>query len=301
MRVHMMRRAGNVRPVQQKVRPQSRAPLTYTERAEPFKPVRGVETLLELQRQYGNRYVQRVLNLTGKVEGEAEASSDVIQRWRFGAGAVAGEPNFRPVVLARRPRVRAAMRLLGRIVSNRRCQNYFRDNCPGGRANTLRDLYRRMRVWELRERGSLGGNSGDNVAYEDPYIYRIGRWAIVATILHELMHMCGLGTTEANELACERAVERCRTYTPFIESVSPRSGPVGTVVTITGFGFGLAQGSTDRVEFNGVDAGRAIRWQYTHDVGSEIRIRVPAGARTGSLVVINNRVRSNVFRFTVTP
>jgi hypothetical protein len=240
-----------------------------------------------------------VVQQNSKSNTRQSKSVDVVQTWGWGSGTVAGEPNFRPVVRSHRPRVRAAMRILRQIVRSRRCRNYFRDHCPGGTAATLRNLYRRMRVWGLHERGSLGGNSGDNVSYEEPYIYRVGRFSIAATLLHELMHMCGIGTTAANERTCEAAVERCRAYTPFVEYVRPRRARAGSIVRIVGYGFGLSQGSADRVMFNRINAGRAISWGYSHGVGSEIRIRVPARARSGWIVVINNNVRSNRYRFRV--
>jgi hypothetical protein len=47
--------------------------------------------LLQLQRQYGNRYVQRVVDLARKADGEPEMSSgveEVIQRNRGGGQAL---------------------------------------------------------------------------------------------------------------------------------------------------------------------------------------------------------------------
>jgi len=41
------------------------------------RPTRGAQSLLQLQRQYGNRYVQRVLALARKADGEAEAAPEV--------------------------------------------------------------------------------------------------------------------------------------------------------------------------------------------------------------------------------
>ena len=55
------------------------------------RPSRAGQSLLQLQRQYGNRYVQRVLALARKGTGEAEAAPDVeqaIQRVRGGGQAL---------------------------------------------------------------------------------------------------------------------------------------------------------------------------------------------------------------------
>ena len=48
-------------------------------RATNGRPSRAGQSLLRLQRQYGNRYVQRVLALAGKGTGEAEAAPEVEQ------------------------------------------------------------------------------------------------------------------------------------------------------------------------------------------------------------------------------
>ena len=48
-------------------------------RATNGRPSRAGQSLLQLQRQYGNRYVQRVLALAGKSTGEAEAAPEVEQ------------------------------------------------------------------------------------------------------------------------------------------------------------------------------------------------------------------------------
>ena len=62
------------------------------------RPSRAVQSLLQLQRHYGNRYVQRVLALTKKGSGEVEAAPDVeqaIQRSRGGGQALDSEARTR--------------------------------------------------------------------------------------------------------------------------------------------------------------------------------------------------------------
>lgn len=68
---------------------------------------------------------------------------------------------------------------------------------------------------------------------------------------------------------------------------------------INGMGFGPSQGPADRVEFNGVDTGRASLWEYTTPALGHIQVRVPAMATSGPVIVFNNRVRSNELQFTV--
>ncbi|HLJ29310.1 MAG TPA: IPT/TIG domain-containing protein [Candidatus Angelobacter sp.] len=77
-------------------------------------------------------------------------------------------------------------------------------------------------------------------------------------------------------------------------SLSPVSGPVGTVVTITGTGLGMTQG-TSTITFNGISA-TAASWSATQIVTS-----VPAGATTGPVVVTVGGLHSNAVNFTVTP
>ncbi len=81
---------------------------------------------------------------------------------------------------------------------------------------------------------------------------------------------------------------------PVITSIFPSSGRVGTQVTITGENFGSTQGNST-VTFNGVDAGSADSWSDT-----EIKIKVPLGAKTGSVVVtVCGQASNNDKTFTV--
>lgn len=82
---------------------------------------------------------------------------------------------------------------------------------------------------------------------------------------------------------------------PNITGISPTSGPVGTVVTISGSNFGLTQG-TSTVTF-GINNTAATPTSW--GVGSII-VPVPAGANTGPVVVTVGGVNSNGVVFTVT-
>ncbi len=74
--------------------------------------------------------------------------------------------------------------------------------------------------------------------------------------------------------------------TPSIASLSPDSGPVGTLVTITGTNFGATQG-TSTVALNGTIA-TPTSWSAT-----SIVVTVPAGTTTGNVVVTASGVASN--------
>src|SRR5208283_3594150 len=77
-----------------------------------------------------------------------------------------------------------------------------------------------------------------------------------------------------------------------IMGLSPTSGAIGTVVTITGTNFGATQG-TSAVAFNGT-AGTPTSWS-----GTSITVAVPVGATTGNVVATVAGVASNGANFTV--
>jgi len=81
---------------------------------------------------------------------------------------------------------------------------------------------------------------------------------------------------------------------PNIASISPFVGGVGTPVTITGTGFGAAQG-TSTVGFNGTLA-TPTSWSVTSIVAP-----LPPGATSGNVVVTVGSVASNGVNFSVTP
>ncbi len=79
-----------------------------------------------------------------------------------------------------------------------------------------------------------------------------------------------------------------------IEFLSPVASPVGTAITIQGYGFQPTQG-TSTVTFNGVTA-TPTSWN-----DASIVVAVPAGATTGNMVVTVGGVASNGLNFTVLP
>jgi len=101
---------------------------------------------------------------------------------------------------------------------------------------------------------------------------------------------------------------------PYISGLEPRSGPPGTLVTITGINFGLDRG-TARAEFAWIpgdrtkilpDLGRGDMLpalEYNQDYVSwedrEVRVRVPDGASSGSLRVVTDKGESNSIYFEV--
>jgi hypothetical protein len=80
--------------------------------------------------------------------------------------------------------------------------------------------------------------------------------------------------------------------TPTLVSVSPSSGEIGTVVTISGTSFGASQASST-VTFNGTSATPST-WSAT-----SVGVPVPTGATTGNVVVSVAGLVSNGMQFTV--
>ena len=79
-----------------------------------------------------------------------------------------------------------------------------------------------------------------------------------------------------------------------VTGLNTNSGPVGAPVTITGTGFGAAQGSST-VTFNGATA-VISSWS-----ASGISVTVPSGATSGNIVVTVSGASSNGANFTVLP
>jgi hypothetical protein len=82
---------------------------------------------------------------------------------------------------------------------------------------------------------------------------------------------------------------------PSITSLTPNSGPVGTMVTIAGSNFGATQGNST-VLFKGTGVSATVNsWSNT-----SIVVIVPTGATTGNVTVTVNGALSNGVTFTVT-
>lgn len=233
-------------------------------------------------------------------------SNKIQCRLQYGAGNVAGDANFVEVPQNQRARVNAALDIIDTVARERRCQNYFRNNSAGN--ETLANLMARVRVWEYADEraGYLGVTDavgGNNISY-DPYVYRIGRWFIASTLIHEMMHAAGV----ADERTCEMAPDECYVFTPFvISAITPTRARIGDILTLnSAFSIGPSQGPLDKIEFNGIDAGRAVQWTYISTAAEHhalIRVRVPGGLAPGTVnvVVTNSNVRSNPRGFTLIP
>ncbi|WP_340105895.1 eCIS core domain-containing protein [Rhodohalobacter sp. 8-1] len=228
-----------------------------------------------------------------------------IQRAPALGAAAPAAANWQVVPNSHQDRVNAALDLVGTVVNNRRCQTYFEDNCTDGRgANSLQHAYDNAVVFNLNTNDSTYGSSLNNtndIAYNNT-AYNTGRWFLASTLLHEMFHTCDPAIDAQDEIDAENAVEACRLYTPILSSVSPAIASVGDTVTLRGISFGASQGNNDKVYFNNLDAGAATSWGYAGAAGSsqgQIDIKVPAGATSGTIKVVNNGIASNEKPFTV--
>lgn len=87
-----------------------------------------------------------------------------------------------------------------------------------------------------------------------------------------------------------------RVQLPVLSSVSPSSGPVGSLIVLTGANFGLVRGGSS-VVFRAEGSGREIPaderdFDYESWGDGEIRVRIPDGAGTGSVFVRTERGES---------
>jgi hypothetical protein len=91
-------------------------------------------------------------------------------------------------------------------------------------------------------------------------------------------------------LCCGRAYAQA----PSITGLSPTSGPVGTLVTITGSNFGATQGSST-IALNGATA-TVVSW-----AAASITATVPSGASSGAFSVTVSGTPASSASFTITP
>lgn len=107
-----------------------------------------------------------------------------------------------------------------------------------------------------------------------------------------------IGQGSATITACDGSVCGSTVITvfgpPSITNLSPTSGPVGSLVTVTGTNFGSTQ-ATSTLTFNGTIATTIMSWSP-----SSITTLVPNGATTGNVVVVVDGIASSGLNFAVT-
>lgn len=91
-----------------------------------------------------------------------------------------------------------------------------------------------------------------------------------------------------------RASFRLTVTSPWVQSISPRSGRTNTLVTVTGSNFGAARGNSS-VRIGGTPVSSYSSWSNT-----AIDLRIPVNARPGGLAVWTSEGRSNSIHLEVT-
>lgn len=105
--------------------------------------------------------------------------------------------NIRAVPANERKRVLAAIRLVEEVTENprrfRKCHGFFKRKCPKGTSRTLRAVSRRARIWRITDDScdARGAVNGSIIAYTSDG-YDSGERRLATTLLHELMHNCGI-------------------------------------------------------------------------------------------------------------
>jgi unsaturated rhamnogalacturonyl hydrolase len=126
--------------------------------------------------------------------------------------------------------------------------------------------------------------SAERPAYEDRNVTSTGTYNSTFTISPPRAWVSGVATFKVGQGTVPVA--------PYIASLSPTSGPIGTLVTIAGTNFGTVQGT---VNLNGTPS-PATNWSP-----SSITVAVPTGANSGNVVVTAGGLPSNGVTFTVLP
>jgi hypothetical protein len=122
-----------------------------------------------------------------------------IQRMSIGQGRPPANWGFRirPVPANERKRVLAAIGIVEAIATSprrhKRCHGLYAKHCPNGQPNTLREIVRRARIWKITDSTAVarGDVNGPIIAYTDEG-YSDGARGLAQTLLHELMHNCGI-------------------------------------------------------------------------------------------------------------
>ena len=91
-----------------------------------------------------------------------------------------------------------------------------------------------------------------------------------------------------------RAAARLTITSPWIRSISPRSGRTNTFVTVSGQNFGSSQGNSS------VRIGTTAIPSFSNWSNSTIRFRIPVNARSGNLTVRTSEGTSNALSLEVT-
>ncbi len=82
------------------------------------------------------------------------------------------------------------------------CHDFYEKNCPGGTASSLQDTFNQAVLWKADRKGALAfaDAPGTNIAYTQSG-YRSGARPLANTLIHEMMHNCGISGDKFHHLA----------------------------------------------------------------------------------------------------
>jgi hypothetical protein len=159
------------------------------------------------------------------------ASQPLVQRMSIGTGK---PPVWKGFTLTVAPkdevaRVNEAIKLIRDIVNDPKghevCHNYFARRCPGGSAGSLISAFNWAVIWKLITSGdeyARGDAPGHNIAYTKRG-YDQGAEGLAGTLIHEMMHNCGIVGESDHYLA---SVARLYCVGPDRNQFSIKIGPV---------------------------------------------------------------------------
>ncbi len=144
------------------------------------------------------------------VQQRADQGAPRYQRMTVGSGTPPAhwvkKYNAIPVPADDRERVDAAIEMMREVATNAdsysSCHQLFHDECPGGSASSLSDTFTGAVLWKAERPGALAFAQapGTNVAYTQSG-YDDGTSALASTLIHELLHNCGLSGNKYHYLA----------------------------------------------------------------------------------------------------
>gem|GEM_PF-4075657 len=138
---------------------------------------------------------------------QAGRKPEYLQRMAIGQGAPPADwgYNIQVVPVKERKRVQSAIAKVEEVAAApgkfKKCHDFYKRNCPGGSPTTLRDIVRRARIWRITDSSMARGDiNGVNIAYTESG-YNSGAHNLAETLMHELLHNCGIPGTRTHYLA----------------------------------------------------------------------------------------------------
>jgi hypothetical protein len=217
------------------------------------------------------------------------------------------QAEFKAVPDKDEPRLMAALAIIEQVSKNAKCKAFFKSNCSGGKKDELQQaidnskIYKRV-VSGLRFGGMVSRDKTTDprdIAYT-PYVFRVGRWQLAASLLHEMFHTCIIGKIADEEAVDEKGIQECGFFTPWIHRVNPPSGRVGEEINVKAHRVGSGPDATHKLLLGRMSITAFTLWKHA-GAGLNVNFKVPAGATSGDLFFENNGIKSNAVKFTVTP